>query len=289
MAAALALLAACAFAAGTVLQQRGTMNAPASGEDARFLVQILREPVWLFGALAQLMGWILQAAALDRGPLVVVQSLTTFSLVIALPLGVRFTGQHVGRREVLGAVAVLGGIILFLAAGTPAGGTSNPSAAAWWSAGLVALAIVAGLATLGRTRNGAIRAALFGGAAGVGFALQAAVTKVFVGELGNGIASLLTIWPTYVLIVSALVGFVLQQSALKTGVLAPAMAASNASTLVFSVLFGIAIFDETLAHGARLAPAWVGLGLAVIGVLALASTSPDATPAPIAPDRGSAA
>ena len=289
MAAALALLAACAFAAGTVLQQRGTMNAPASGEDARFLVQILREPVWLFGALAQLMGWILQAAALDRGPLVVVQSLTTFSLVIALPLGVRFTGQHVGRREVLGAVAVLGGIILFLAAGTPAGGTSNPSAAAWWSAGLVALAIVAGLATLGRTRGGASRAALFGAAAGVGFALQAAVTKVFVGELGNGIASLLTIWPTYVLIVSALVGFVLQQSALKTGVLAPAMAASNASTLVFSVLFGIAVFDETLANGARLAPAWVGLGLAVIGVLALASTSPDATPAPIAPDRGSAA
>jgi hypothetical protein len=51
MAAALALLAACAFAVGTALQQRGTLDAPAAGEDARFLVQILREPVWLVGGL----------------------------------------------------------------------------------------------------------------------------------------------------------------------------------------------------------------------------------------------
>jgi hypothetical protein len=135
----------------------------------------------------------------------VVQSLTTLSLVLALPLGVRLTDQHVGRRELLGAVGVIAGIVLFLAAGTPAGGTSNPSAAAWWSAGLVAVVIVGAVAALGRTRHGAARAALFGAAAGVGFALQAAVTKVFVGELGNGVAALLTTWSTYVLIVSALV------------------------------------------------------------------------------------
>ncbi len=286
MAAVLALLAACAFAAGAVLQQRGTLQAPAPGEDARFLVQILREPVWLVGGLMQVAGWILQAAALDRGPLVVVQSLTTFSLVIALPLGVRFTDQHVGRREILGAVAVIAGIILFLMAGSPSGGTSNPSAAAWWSAGLVSVAIVAGMAMLGRTRQGATRAALFGAAAGIGFALQAAVTKVFVGELGNGVASLLTTWSTWVLIVSALVGFVLQQSALKTGVLASAMAASNASTLIFSVLFGIAIFDETLTQGtARGIPAWIGLAIAVAGVLSLANSAPGATPPRANPDQ----
>ena len=103
----------------------------------------------------QVAGWVLQAAALDRGPLVVVQSLTTFSLVIALPLGVRLTDQHVGPRELLGAVGVIAGIVLFLAAGTPAGGTSNPSAAAWWNAGLVAVVIVGAVAALGRTRHGA--------------------------------------------------------------------------------------------------------------------------------------
>ena len=287
MAAVLALLAACAFAAGTVLQQRGTLDAPAAGDDARFLVQILHEPVWLVGGLLQVAGWILQAAALDRGPLIVVQALTTFSLVIALPLGARYTDQHVGRREILGAAAVIAGIILFLTAGSPAGGTSNPSASAWWSAGLVAVIVVGALATIGRTRQGAARAALFGAAAGVGFALQAAVTKVFVGELGHGINALLTTWSTYVLIASALIGFVLQQSALKTGVLPSAMAASNASTLMFSVLFGIAIFDETLTHGNTLLPAWIGLAIAIAGVLALANTATnEPTPDQHEPNRG---
>ena len=209
-------------------------------------MQILHEPIWLVGGATQAAGWVLQAAALDRGPLIVVQAITTLSLVIALPLGVRLTGQHVGRREIAAALAVVAGIVVFLAVGSPAGGTSNPSAAAWWAAGIVSVVLVAGVATIGRSRHGATRAALFGAAAGIGFALQAAVTKVFVGELGHGVAALLTTWSTYVLIVSALAGFVLQQSALKTGVLAAAMASSNTSTLVFSVVFGIVIFDERL-------------------------------------------
>jgi hypothetical protein len=120
-----------------------------------------------------------------------------------------------------------------------------------------------------------VRAALFGAAAGVGFALQAAVTKVFVGELGHGVGALLATWSTYVLIASALVGFVLQQSALKTGVLAPAMAASNASTLLFSAVFGIVVFDERLANGnGRVALAIIGLAIAVFGVIRLAVAGP---------------
>jgi drug/metabolite transporter (DMT)-like permease len=281
MAVALALTAALAFAAGTVLQQRGTLQAPADGEDARFLVQILQEPVWLCGALLQALGWVLQAAALDRGPLVVVQALTTLSLVIALPLGVRLTNQRVGRAEALAAVAVVAGIVVFLAAGSPSSGDPHPSAAEWWTAGLLSVLLVAGIAAVGYRRRGAFRAALFGAAAGVGFALQAAVTKEFVGELGHGVGALLTTWSPYVLILSALAGFVLQQSALKTGVLAPAMAASNASTLVFSAVFGLVVFDERLTHGGgRVAFAFLGLALAIAGVIRLAASEPGARAAP---------
>jgi glucose uptake protein GlcU len=113
---------------------------------------------------------------------------------------------------------------------------------------------------------------LFGAAAGVGYALQAAVTKVFVGELGHGVPHLLATWSTYALLVSAIVGFVLQQSALKTGALAPAMAASNASTLVSSALFAFVVFDERLTGGGgRAAIACAGLALAVVGVIRLAA------------------
>jgi drug/metabolite transporter (DMT)-like permease len=272
-----ALLAATAFAAGTVLQQRGTLSTAAGGEDARFLVQILREPIWLAGAGLQGVGWVLQAVALDRGPLVVVQAVTTLSLVIALPIGVWVTNQHVGRHDVVAAFAVVVGIVVFLSVGRPAGGTTNPSAGEWWAAGLCAVALVGLIARGGRHRYGATRAALFGAAAGVGFALQAAVTKVFVGELGEGVWHLLTIWPTYVLIVSAVIGFVLQQSALKTGALAPAMAASNAFTLIFSAVFGIVVFDERLVHGSgRVVVAVAGLSLTVVGVVWLATSKSQA-------------
>jgi len=273
VAVALALLAAVSFAAGTVLQQRGTLQAPAGADDARFLVQILHEEVWLAGGMLQIGGWILQAAALDRGPLVVVQALCTLSLVIALPLGARLTNQHVGTRDVLAAVAVLSGIVVFLSAGAPTGGTTNPSAAEWWTAALLALVLIGGAGAFGRRRRGATRAALFGSAAGVAYALQAAVTKVFVGELGHGVAHLLATWSTYVLIVSAIAGFVLQQSALKTGALAPAMAASNASTLVFSAVFAFVVFDERLATGGSRVIAIAGLGITVAGVVRLAAGS----------------
>jgi hypothetical protein len=62
----------------------------------------------------------------------------------------------------------------------------------------------------------------------VAYAFQAAVTKEFVSLLGGGLVAILTSWTIYALVGSALVGFVFQQSALKTGVLAPAMASSNA-------------------------------------------------------------
>jgi drug/metabolite transporter (DMT)-like permease len=270
----LALLAACAFALGNVLQQKGTLETPAAGDDPRFLVQILRRPVWLAGAVCQLAGWVLQASALDRGSLIVVQSITTLNLVIALPLGARVTNQENGRRVWLGAAAVVLGILLFLSLGSPQGGTSTPSPREWWTAGVSSLVIVGALAAIGRHRQGAARALLFGAAAGVSFALQAAVTKVFVTELGHGLATLVSSWTIYVLVVSAMVGFVLQQSALKTGVLAPAMASSNAVTLFGSVLLGITVFGQTLsAGGGRLAPALGGLGAALLGIVLLAGAS----------------
>ncbi len=63
---------------------------------------------------------------------------------------------------IAGAVALAADIAAFLFAGSPQGGTSHPDAAAWWAAILATVA-----------------------AAGVGFALQAAVTKEFMTSSGT--------------------------------------------------------------------------------------------------------
>ena len=273
MAYSLAALAAVAFAFGTVLQQKGTLQTSSGENDPRFLVEIFRKPVWLAGMISQAAGWVLQAGALDRGPLVVVQSLTAVSLVIALPLGIWLTKQHIGQREWLGASAVLVGIMFFLWAGAPSGGTNHPSASVWWGACLGTLVLVGALAALGTRMKGASKALLFGSAAGFGYGLQAAVTKTFVGDLGHGALSLLANWSVYVLVVSAVVGFVLQQGALKTGILAPGMASSNAVTLFSSVILGIVVYGERLSAngGGHAASAAVGLLVAIVGIVLLGS------------------
>jgi drug/metabolite transporter (DMT)-like permease len=267
----LGLAAAFAFALGSVLQQKGALEVPASEDDPRFFGQILRRPVWLVGAGLQFSGWVLQAAALDRGSLTVVQSLTTMSLVIALPLGAWITDQRITSRVTLAASAIVAGIVLFLATASPHLATSTPTASAWWAAGISSAAVIALLFGLARKRTGAKRALLLGSAAGVCYALQSAVTKVFVTLIGTGISALLSSWTTYLLVFSALVGFVLQQSALKTGVLAPAIASSNAATLFASILLGVTVFGEPIStDSGRLATAILGLAIALAGIVLLA-------------------
>lgn len=118
--------------------------------------------MWLAGLLFQVSGWVLQGVALDKGPLMAVQAITTLSLVIALPFGAWLTHQHIDRTVVLGALAVVAGIVVFLSVGSPHGGTTHPSARTWWIACLVTLVLVLAMAGLGRTRHGAVRALLFG-------------------------------------------------------------------------------------------------------------------------------
>lgn len=270
MAEVLALLAACAFAVGTVLQQKGTLQVQLPSDDPHFFAQLLRTPVWLAGGALQVTGWILQAVALDKGPLVVVQPIIMLSLVIALPFGVWLTHQKVGRREWIAAGATVAGLAVFVVVSDPAEGTQTGSTEAWVLSTLVVAGLVGGILLFVRHRKAAVAAVLFGTAAGVLFGYQAAVTKVFVQHVGNGVAALLETWSVYALIVSALVGFVLQQSALKTGVLAPAMASSNVANMIVSVTLGALVFEETLSRGnGRLLVSIAALAVAGLGVLSL--------------------
>jgi drug/metabolite transporter (DMT)-like permease len=163
---AFAFLAACAFALGTVLQQKGTLGTTSGSGDSHWLIQILHEPVWLAGVLLQASGWVLQAVALDKGPLMAVQAITTLSLVIALPFGAWLTGQHIDRMVVLGALAVVAGLVVFLSVGSPYGGTTHPSARTWWIACLVTGVLVLVMAGLALAVAGVVLLARAQGPAG---------------------------------------------------------------------------------------------------------------------------
>ena len=130
MAATLALIAAFLFALAATLQQKGALELGGVGS-ASSLVKLLGRPMWLAGTLALFVGYVFQAAALDRGRLSIIQPLLVTTVVFALPLGYFLTNQIVGRREIVGAGVILAGLALFTYFADPAGGVDNAPGSEW--------------------------------------------------------------------------------------------------------------------------------------------------------------
>lgn len=275
------LVAATAFALGTVLQQKGTGEAAEGTSGVRFLASLFGRPVWLLGGLVTGVGALCQTLALRDGTLAGVQALTTLSLVIALPFGVWLTAQRLTRRVWAGAGATTAGIVVFVAVGSPQAGTGPPGGEAWGLAGLSVVLLAAALTRAARGRSGGGQAVCFGAAAGLGFGLASALMKALTYRFGNGVAAVLGSWQLYALVGAGLLGLAMGQAALRTGVLAPAMAATNSATLLTSVVLGLTVFGESFAGGpGHLAAVVGGLGLALLGVALLASAPAAAPPAP---------
>ena len=247
MAIALALVAALLFSLGTVLQQQ--VAAQASEEEARgagFLLRLARQPRWLAGIVADGLGFVAQAAALGLGRIVVVQPLLATSVVFALPLGARFEHKPVSRPEILGALAVTAGLGAFLVLADPGGGVDNASATAWVVSFAVAAVVGGGLTLSARGRAPVHRAALLGTAAGILFALSAALTKATVEQLDDGVLAVFEHWQLYALVVVGYVSMTLSQASLQAGALAAAVATQMALDPVASLFLGTLAFKETI-------------------------------------------
>jgi drug/metabolite transporter (DMT)-like permease len=280
----LALLAAFLFAVGTVMMQKGTLQMPeGESEKPGFLLKLIRKPIWVAGIVIDFLGYGAQAAALSVGRIVVVQPLLVTTVVFALPLGVKFTGQKVGKREVLGAGLVAGGIAAFVILNNPDEGRDDAPVGQWLVAGAVLLGIASALVVASRGRSAGVRAALLGTAAGGLLGLTAGLTKATVTRFDEGFVHVFSDWHVYVLLPLELLAFSLLQSALATGALAPAIATNMSVETLMSIVLGIVLFDENL-HGsaALLAVSIVGLLLALVGVILLARSEGRAHAPPVA-------
>jgi drug/metabolite transporter (DMT)-like permease len=269
MASVLALVAAFLFALAATLQQKGALNLPEiSLRNPASLARLAGQTMWLVGTLALLTGYVFQAAALDRGRLAIIQPLLVMTVVFALPLGYFLTGQHVGRRELIGAAVIVVGLACFAIFGDPAGGRENAPGDEWALA-IAVLAIVCAVLLVFGGRGGlTMKAAVYGTVAGILFGLSAALTKPTLEYLHVGIDELLSHWEPYALAIAGVLGFVLQQVSLATGRLAPSVATVSVANPVVGILLGVILLDERLSR-----PAWhvvvacIGLGLALVGAV----------------------
>ena len=271
MAAALALIAAFLFALAAALQQKGSLNLPTiSLAHPMSLVRLVGEKVWLLGTLALFAGYLFQAGALDRGRLSIIQPLLVTTVVFALPLGYLLTKQHVGRREVVGAVVIIIGLGLFVYFGDPAGGNENASNTQWAiTIGLLSLVSVL-LLVFGGAGGLSMKAAVYGTIAGILFGLSSALTKPTLDFLHESAGTMLSHWECYALAVAGVLGFLLQQVSLGTGRLAPSVATVSVANPLVGILIGILLLDERLSRPLwHVVVAFVGLGLALVGAVVI--------------------
>jgi drug/metabolite transporter (DMT)-like permease len=276
LAAVLAVLAAICFALAATLWQRASLALGLSPGEPQAFVRLLGSGVWLLGLAAQTAGVLLQAAALDRGRVAVIQPLLVTAVVWAMPLGYFLTGQVITRRHVLGAVLVVAGLAVFASVGDPAAGVDDAPASDWAMAFLVLGAICIGLLLFSRRGGSDSKAAVFGTVAGILYGISATLMKPVVENLhAEGAVAVLESWELWVMAIGGLVGFYIQQLSLATGKLVTSVAAVSVVNPVVSVLLGALVLQERLDRD----PPWhavvaVGaLAVALLGAVVAASAS----------------
>jgi drug/metabolite transporter (DMT)-like permease len=276
LAALLAVLAAISFALAATLWQRASMAAGIEAGKPQGFARLLTNGVWLLGLGAQVIGVLLQAAALDRGRVAIIQPLLVTAVIWALPLGYFLTNQTITRRHILGAAIVVAGLAIFASVGDPAGGVDNAPTRDWIAAFLVIGAVCAGLLLFAGRGGLSAKAAVFGTVAGILYGISATLMKPVVENLhANGGVAVLESWELWVMAVTGIVGFYLQQVSLATGRLVTSVATVSVANPVVSVLLGVLVLQERLDQP----PAWHavlavgGLALALLGAVVVSSAS----------------
>ncbi|HYV79022.1 MAG TPA: DMT family transporter [Streptosporangiaceae bacterium] len=288
----LAVAGSAAFAVAAVTQQRAAARLTAGRAfDPAVLARLARRPAWLAGLAAVIAGFGLQAAALGLGRLVVIEPVLASSLLFALVLAARRERRRLSRAEWAAALAVVGGLAVFLAVGEPTGGQRTASAAALGLAVAVAAGLTGLCAVLAGRFRGPRRALLFGVAGGVAAGATDALTKSVAVLAGGHLLAPFADARLYLLIVVGLLAFTIQQNGYRAAALAAFLPAFAVVEPVSGSLAGLIIYHERLNAGpgqvvvelaACAAAAW---GIARLAALATPSGARPATGRPMSSSR----
>ena len=269
-----ALLAAASNATATVLQRIGVEQASKGGVSSRALIAgVLHRPVWFVGLALTTTSFLLQAVAIAWSNLSTVQPVMVTEIVFLVAiLGVWFR-RRVGWREWVGTCGTALGLGLFLALSHSRGGNARPTSTDWLLLLVAASGAVVVFTLAGRRGPAMWRAASYGLAAGVTFALTAAFVKSTADEWSRGIGVVFTHPEVYGVAASGLIGLVVAQHALEAGPIAASQSALLIVNPISSIVMGVWLFDDHVdATGPRLGLEVASLALMSIALVVLAQS-----------------
>lgn len=262
-----ALLAALFAAVGIVVRQRAIQAQTGELSEAEAIVTSwVRQPEWWFGALGAAGGYLFQAVALAHGSLLLVQPLLVSSLLFVLPLGARFSNQHVRARDWGWALLLILALTIFVLVGQPREGHYQAPGPAWSVALSTSLPVVISCVLVARRTTGRRRAMLLASGVAVLLGLIAVLTKVSALRLAaHGWAGLLAVPAPYLLVALAVTVTVLQQSAFHAGALQASVPIMLVGEPVVAVLLGVVVLGEHLVVR--------GIGAVILAAAVVAMTA----------------
>ena len=267
-----ALGAALSNALATVLQRKAALTVPKSeGLRLGLILDLLRRPVWLAGIATVITAGVCQAVALATGPITIVQPLFVLELPLALVVAAALLQGRLSRAGWLAVGTVVVGLGIVLFAASPAGNRTQVPMTHWIPAVAVCVAAIAALVVAAlRRREGRGRAACFGLATAVSYAMTAALMKTSMHTLDDGgVTAFFTTWQTYGFALFGVCALFFLENAMQSGPLVASQPALTLGDACVSLALGITVYEEYVRTGWWLIPQLLGAALIAAGVLAL--------------------
>ncbi|AQA05854.1 hypothetical protein BVC93_29735 [Mycobacterium sp. MS1601] len=250
LAALCALGAALFIALGDVIHQRTAHEVTEDNvSHLGLFLRLLKDRAWWLGSVVAAVGFLLQAAALGLGSVLLVQALLVTSLLFALPINARAAHRRVTRWEWTWAALLAASVVVIVTVGNPTAGQSRASMETW---GLVAAVLgpLLVLAVIGsRIWSGPVSAVLLAMVSGALWGLFAVLLKGVVDVLGDGIVALLRSPELYVWAAVGIAGTAWQQSSFRAGALTATLPTMTVTEPVVASVLGIVVLGETLRPG----------------------------------------
>lgn len=269
LAAILALCAALASAIGNVVRQRSAQEVTDQRVGHLTLFgMLLRDTRWWLGGLGDIGSYVLLAAALDKGSVLLVMSLQVTALLFALPIYARVTHHPITRREWTWALLLAVALAVLIAIGDPTGGQQRAPLQTW----LVVAAVIGPLLLLGLVGariwvDRPVAALLLAAVAGSLLAVFAVLMKGVVDILERHPGQVWHSFELYALVGCGVTGMIYHQSAYRAGALTASLPTIIVAKPVVGGILGIVVLGETLA-----ADGWEWVALAVTAVVVIVAT-----------------
>jgi hypothetical protein len=218
--------------------------------------------------LGDIGSYVLLAAALDKGSVLLVMSLQVTALLFALPIYSRMTGNPITRREWSWALVLAVALAVLISIGDPTGGHQRAPLHTW-----ILVAVVIGplllLGLLGARiwADRPVAALLLAAVAGTLLAVFAVLMKGVVDILERHPGQVWHSFELYALVFCGGAGMIYHQSAYRAGALTASLPTIIVAKPVVGGVLGIVVLSETLEAGG-----WEWFVIAATAVVVIVAT-----------------